>query len=130
MLFGNRKQPLFAMLAVLSPAKTMDFAPHNRGITPTDPVLGSEAARVVRTALRPLSKSKLKQLLAVSDGLAALNHERYHAFKDDPKEAEAAKPCVLAYRGASRAIPGPDFVLASALSPPRRSMRRAGPSPC
>lgn len=93
------------MLAVLSPAKTMNFEPHRRDIEPTDPVFRAEAARIVRMALRPLPKSQLKQLLAVSDVLAELNHERYRKFKDDPQEADSAKPCVLAYQGAARSVP-------------------------
>jgi len=49
----------------------------------------------VLTELQGLTKSKLKSLLGVSDGLATLNYNRYKGFKAQP-----SKPAMWMYTGA------------------------------
>ncbi len=85
------------MLAVISPAKSLDFSaaptdwPHSQPDTATD------AARLARTAGR-LSRIKLKALMELSDDLADLNWRRFKAFAEDPAP-EATKQAALAFNG-------------------------------
>lgn len=81
------------MIFLLSPAKTLDMSPPPEGHALTEPVY-KEAALQLADRLRLLSKPQLKKLLEVSDNLAALNHERYSAFENQPSKAAA-----LAFNG-------------------------------
>ena len=75
------------MLALLSPAKTLDLAPLSNAVLASQPALLKEA-RVVVKHLQKMSLAQLKSLLGVSDNLAKLNHGRYKQFeKQEQKQA-------------------------------------------
>jgi cytoplasmic iron level regulating protein YaaA (DUF328/UPF0246 family) len=81
------------MLAILSPAKTLDY---RRPLPPLEsgrPRFEAEAERLAAGAAR-LSKKKLGELMHISRPLAALNAERFRAFE----EAER-RPALYAFAG-------------------------------
>lgn len=81
------------MLAVISPAKTLDY---KRAI----PILGSTAPRFGRDAQElaasaaKLSQKKLAELMHISPALAKLNAERFRTFEAQPK-----RPSIYAFAG-------------------------------
>lgn len=81
------------MLAVISPAKTLDFKRPLPPLAPTEPRFAEEAGVLAAAAAR-LSKSKLSALMHISDTLAALNVERYRGFQDQP-----VRPAIYAFAG-------------------------------
>lgn len=83
------------MLVLLSPAKTLDMTPVSGEFTLPRLLEQSEQ---LASALRRKSRSKLQQLMSISEKLAALNYERYQDFSL-PFTPENAKPAVLAFRG-------------------------------
>lgn len=87
------------MLMLLSPAKNMNFDPPPEGLAveATKPRFLKDA-REIAGAARTLSPAKLKKLMAISDKLAELNHERFQAFRGDFK-ANGQKPAALAFNG-------------------------------
>lgn len=87
------------MLAILSPAKTLDFSPPPPGLKRTRPDLVDEAAVLVESALKPLGRAALKALLRVSDALASLNHERYQVWDRDHEGESETKQAALAFNG-------------------------------
>jgi cytoplasmic iron level regulating protein YaaA (DUF328/UPF0246 family) len=84
------------MLVLLSPAKSLDWSPAP-GVSTTAPRLGDDIG-VLMNVTRRLSEQKLKQLMGISDDLAALNHERFQAMSGDP-DGETARPAALAFNG-------------------------------
>lgn len=91
---GRRHLPL--MLILLSPAKNMNFDPPP-DLAATKPEFLKEA-REIAAAARALSPARLKKLMDISDKLAALNHERFAAFRGDMK-SNVQKPAALAFNG-------------------------------
>lgn len=85
------------MLVALSPAKTLDLDPVERGVEPTQPALLDQAESLVKTARR-LSKKKLQDLMGISKNLAELNHERFQSFETPFTEANA-KMAALTFAG-------------------------------
>ena len=85
------------MLAILSPAKTLDFSPAPGRLAHTIPSLLDESRQLV-DILRRKSKSQLKALMNISDRLAAVNHDRYQAWTT-PFTPDNAKQCLLAFQG-------------------------------
>ena len=81
------------MIAVISPAKTLDFKRPLPPLDPSGPRFGEEAATIAAAAAR-LSKPKLAGLMHISDKLAALNAERFRGFA----EAEE-RPALFAFAG-------------------------------
>lgn len=73
-----------AMLAVISPAKTLDYDRPVPPLPSTEPEFGDDAARIAKSAAR-LSKKKLSELMHISDALAALNVDRFRNFSDAPE---------------------------------------------
>ena len=87
------------MLAVLSPAKKLDFSPAPDGTPATTPRFLTDTAELVGM-LRGMSVSELAGLMSLSDNLATLNHERYATFDLDGADADAdRKQAVLAFAG-------------------------------
>ena len=84
------------MIAVISPAKTLDFETSHEveGSTPRFP---KETERLVRT-LRRKKEKDLQSMMSISDKIAQLNVERYQAFQGtiDPK---IARPAIYAFKG-------------------------------
>ena len=89
------------MIAVISPAKSLDFSPAPAGVPATVPERLQESQQLIE-ALRKLSVKKIASLMDLSDTLAALNHERYHAWSPDFEDARRtgrAKQALLAFDG-------------------------------
>jgi cytoplasmic iron level regulating protein YaaA (DUF328/UPF0246 family) len=85
------------MLAVLSPAKALDFSPALVPVKPTEPTMMREASMLMRTT-RGLSQKRIRELMNLSPDLAKLNYERYHSFTQ-PFDADNAMPAGLAFNG-------------------------------
>ena len=90
------------MLAVLSPAKALDLTPSpfdfdDGPLSPTFPVLVDDIEALMATT-KKLSQRKIKDLMHLSDDLAKLNFDRYHAFSL-PLTADNARPCVFMFNG-------------------------------
>lgn len=85
------------MLAVVSPAKKMDFSESNRLMEGTVPAFSVDSKKLV-TAARKLSKPDLQNLMKLSDSLADLNYQRFRTFKSKPGPDDT-KPAVFAFAG-------------------------------
>ncbi|SDX86343.1 peroxide stress protein YaaA [Citreimonas salinaria] len=83
------------MLVVISPAKRLDWAA--RSVETTEPAFAEDAARLVKTA-RNLSLGDLKGLMGLSDDLAKLNRDRFHAYDPAPSP-DVTRPAALAFAG-------------------------------
>ncbi len=84
------------MIAVVSPAKTLNFEKPAKG-TPTKPRL-LKCANELIGILRTKSPDDLKELMDISDNLAELNVDRYQSYKKSHSEHNA-KPSVFAFQG-------------------------------
>ncbi|MCG8443411.1 MAG: peroxide stress protein YaaA [Caulobacterales bacterium] len=84
------------MLAVLSPAKNLDFSPADHPKA-TAPALRERTAELAAVAKR-LKPRDLKTLMGVSDKLAELNVERFASF-DPEQRPSAGFPAALAFAG-------------------------------
>ncbi|MFZ2998338.1 peroxide stress protein YaaA [Sphingobium sp.] len=81
------------MIALLSPAKTLDF---ERALPPLDvttPHFAEEACSLAKSAAN-LSQKKLAELMHISPRLAKLNAERFRDFPDLPE-----RPALFAFAG-------------------------------
>jgi len=85
------------MLAVVSPAKALDFSPLERPITATVPRLLDGASDIGAVA-KKRTRAEFKKLMHLSDALADLTYERFQAFDASDPKADA-KPGVFAYAG-------------------------------
>jgi cytoplasmic iron level regulating protein YaaA (DUF328/UPF0246 family) len=85
------------MLAVISPAKTLDFETPPAIDTHTQPLLLDQSAQLVKIA-RELSPDDLRELMGISAQLAELNHARFMNWKR-PFKPTNAKQAILAFRG-------------------------------
>jgi cytoplasmic iron level regulating protein YaaA (DUF328/UPF0246 family) len=83
------------VLALLSPAKKLDFARALPDVVPTDPQLADDAAEVLALA-RKLTRAELTELMSLSEALATSTHERFRDFPDHP---EGGRPAILAFAG-------------------------------
>jgi cytoplasmic iron level regulating protein YaaA (DUF328/UPF0246 family) len=81
------------MLAVISPAKTLDYRRPLPPLEATRPVFASEAAQLAASAAR-LSKKRLGELMHISDSLAELNVGRFRSF-----EEQESRPALYAFAG-------------------------------
>ena len=85
------------MIAVLSPAKTLDETTPVPPVTATEPRFIDEAAKIAATAAR-LTPKKLQKLMHISAGLAELNADRFKAF-ELPFTPENARPALYMFDG-------------------------------
>ncbi|MFK7820761.1 MAG: peroxide stress protein YaaA [Planctomycetaceae bacterium] len=85
------------MLAVISPAKTLDFSPPDASIPFTQPDLLDESEELI-AELRKKSAANIGKLMSISDKLADLNHQRYQDF-ETPFTPENSKQAILAFQG-------------------------------
>ena len=88
------------MLAVISPAKKLDFSegwqkPFAKAFS--SPAFQADTEILMETT-RTLSRGDISRLMSLSESLASLNYERYQAFTMTGSP-ENAKPAVLAFRG-------------------------------
>ncbi len=81
------------MIALLSPAKTLDYERPLPTLTQTAPRFADEAAFLAERAAK-LSRRKLMALMSISDKLAALNVARYRDFAEAPE-----RPALFAFAG-------------------------------
>lgn len=84
------------MLALLSPAKKLDFEPLGRRLPSTAPHFEKEV-NVLAGLMRARSRTELARLMKLSDALAELNHQRYQLFCSLP--SEEGKQAVFAFAG-------------------------------
>lgn len=81
------------MLAVISPAKTLDYKRPLPPLQPTRPAFEEDASALAEAAAR-ISAKKLGGLMHISDSLAKLNAERFRRFPDLPE-----RPAIYAFAG-------------------------------
>jgi cytoplasmic iron level regulating protein YaaA (DUF328/UPF0246 family) len=81
------------MIAILSPAKTLDYRTPLPELEPTAPAFEPEAARLAAAAAR-LSRRKLAELMHISPALAELNARRFAGFAD-----QESRPALYAFAG-------------------------------
>lgn len=81
------------MLAVVSPAKTLDYKSSVPPLAPTQPLFAEEASAIAHRAAK-LSAKKLGELMHISPALSKLNAERYRGF-DEQEE----RPAIFAFAG-------------------------------
>jgi len=85
------------MLALISPAKKLDYDSEWHIKNPTQPALLKQSEKLVDT-LQALSKNKLQKLMKLSDNLTTLNYNRYQRFST-PFTTDNARPAITAFRG-------------------------------
>lgn len=85
------------MLAVLSPAKSLDTVSPLPPVEASQPRFLDEAARLAKAAAR-LSAPQLRKLMHISEPLAALNVARFKAFAT-PFTADNARPALYTFDG-------------------------------
>ncbi len=85
------------MLAIVSPAKKMDFDPLDRSLPMSEPDFLDDTQLLVKSA-KKLSKSELQRLMKLSDSLAELNYQRFKGFSADPSP-DQVKQAVMAFAG-------------------------------
>lgn len=81
------------MLALLSPAKTLDFERTLPPLTVTEPHFAEEASSLAKSAAN-LSQKRLSELMHISPRLAKLNAERFRDFATLPE-----RPALFAFAG-------------------------------
>ncbi|SEM52180.1 hypothetical protein SAMN05192583_0499 [Sphingomonas gellani] len=74
------------MIALLSPAKTLDYDTPLPPLTPTRPRFEEEAATLAKAASH-LTQKRLSELMKISPALAKLNADRFRDFPDAPERA-------------------------------------------
>ncbi|MBH9537969.1 peroxide stress protein YaaA [Novosphingopyxis sp. YJ-S2-01] len=74
------------MLALLSPAKTLDYDSELPPHDVTAPRLEAKTGRLVSAASN-LTKDRIGEIMKISDKLADLNYRRYRHFDDQPERA-------------------------------------------
>lgn len=85
------------MLAIVSPAKKLDFTDLATPMTHSQPDFLDRAGVLVQAA-RKLSRARLSSLMKLSDKLTELNFQRFKAFAP-PFTTANAKQAVLAFSG-------------------------------
>ncbi len=85
------------MLAVLSPAKKLNFDEKPQGVIETLPEYQADANRLARIA-KKLSVSELRDLMKISEDLAKLNRERFQGFAKESTD-QNSKQAMLAFAG-------------------------------
>ncbi len=85
------------MLAVVSPAKTLDYQTETPEHQPTEPLF-PEAASKLADRMRMFSSVDLKGLMGISERLAELNAERFSHWQW-PMPATESRAAVFAFKG-------------------------------
>ncbi len=85
------------MLALISPAKKLDFETNASIDTHTQPILLDRAEKLAARA-RQLSRAALARTMKLSDALTELNYQRFQAFKT-PFSLANAKQAALVFNG-------------------------------
>ncbi len=85
------------MLAVVSPAKKLDFETDVPEMAVSQPEFLDDAEELIEVA-RKKSRSDLMKLMGISENLADLNYQRFQHFSR-PFDRTNAKPAIYAFRG-------------------------------
>ena len=85
------------MIAILSPAKTLDYSPQTFCNTHTQPDFLYDSQELI-DVLKKMSKAKVGSLMNISDKLATLNMQRYKDWSL-PFDTDNAKQSLLAFKG-------------------------------
>lgn len=85
------------MLAVISPAKTLDFETPATTRKFTIPEFATQSAQLIEH-LRQLAPQDIANLMGISDKLADLNYQRYAQWQQ-PFARDNAKQALLAFKG-------------------------------
>lgn len=85
------------MLAIISPAKTLDFTSLLHTDKHSIPEFTKESIELI-TRLRKLTPADISSLMGISDKLANLNFDRYAQWQPDFINNDA-RPAVLAFKG-------------------------------
>ncbi|WP_412776350.1 peroxide stress protein YaaA [Thalassospira lucentensis] len=85
------------MLAVVSPAKKLDFETDAPEMAVSQPVFLDDTEELIEVA-RKKSRRDLMKLMGISENLADLNYQRFTHFSR-PFDRTNAKPAVFAFRG-------------------------------
>lgn len=85
------------MLAVLSPAKKLDFSPAMTELNPTKVALPKDTTELVSVA-KKLSQADLAKLMKLSTSLAKLNWQRFQDF-EEKGTTKQGKSAALAFSG-------------------------------
>ncbi len=93
----GREDP--TVLALLSPAKKLDFSPPDPGLPHSQADFPDETRQLVRAACQA-GRGRLQQAMGLSDRLAALTAERFQNLADEPAtNPDNGKQAVLAFAG-------------------------------
>ena len=84
------------MLAIISPAKTLDFESSLATKKFSTPEFVDESTQLIKQ-LRKLAPQDIASMMSLSDKLAALNHERYANWS--PDFDDNARAALLAFKG-------------------------------
>lgn len=85
------------MLAVVSPAKKLDFETDVPEMAVSQPAFLDDTEELIEVA-RKKSRSDLMKLMGISENLADLNYQRFQHFSR-PFDRSNAKPAIFAFRG-------------------------------
>ena len=85
------------MLAVISPAKNLDYDSELPKVRATQPTLLDNAQALI-DGLKTLAPHEVSALMKLSDKLGQLNYERFQSWHQ-PFTKEDARPAVLAFNG-------------------------------
>lgn len=85
------------MLAVVSPAKKLDFETDVPEMAVSQPAFLDDSEELIEVA-RKKSRSDLMKLMGISENLADLNYQRFQHFSR-PFDRTNAKPAIFAFRG-------------------------------
>ena len=85
------------MLALVSPAKKLDFSTLDRPLAHTEPAFADDTGKLVKAARR-LGRGKLQRLMKLSDSLGELNYRRFRDFAAEATP-DNAKQAALAFAG-------------------------------
>ncbi|MEC5128262.1 peroxide stress protein YaaA [Verrucomicrobiales bacterium BCK34] len=85
------------MLAVISPAKTLDYESTLPSLRPTQPRLLDQSEALIKV-LRKLSSSDLQALMGISEKLGDLNAERNQSWSV-PFSSDNARAALFAFKG-------------------------------
>jgi len=81
------------MLAIISPAKSLDYKSPYPPLPPTRPEFEADALTLARAAAK-MPARKLGALMHISDALARLNADRFRSFDEAPE-----RPAIFAFAG-------------------------------
>ena len=85
------------MLAVISPAKRLDFKAPSTSARYSLPVFLDESKQLIKV-LRNKSPADISRMMNLSSNLADINYQRYAAWQT-PFDSGNAKPAALAFKG-------------------------------